>query len=79
MSFHSLQLVMSDFAAFLSSPGEHSYKIHSDDCPMECHRLPPWQQTLPTPSTSKYPDLLACLPEATPYTAPIFHSGPRKG
>lgn len=66
VSFHSLQLVVSDIASFLSSPGEHSFRVHSNDCPVECHRLPPWQQTLPTLSTSKYPDLLACLPEATP-------------
>lgn len=47
--------------------------------PMECHRPPPWQQTLPTPSTSKYPDLLACLPETTLDTAPSFHSRPGMG
>lgn len=66
VSFHSLQLVVSDFATFLSSPGEHSFRVHSNDCPVKCHRLPSWQQTLPTLSTSEYPDLLACLPEATP-------------
>lgn len=47
--------------------------------PMECHRPPPWQQTLPIRSTSKYPDLLVCLPETTLDTAPTFHSRPGMG
>lgn len=47
--------------------------------PMECHRPPPWQQTLPIPSTSKCPDLFARLPETTLDTAPIFHSRPGMG
>lgn len=43
---------------------------------MECHRPPTWQQIRPIPSTSKYPALLACLPETTLDTAPAFHSRP---